>query len=421
MSLNALAKADRNDMKESSHANPQKILMLSPALAKSNDSKTFARRLALFYAALFVGFGLHQPFFPIWLKAKGLDDGQIGIVLAGGLLIRLIATPAVTFLADRGGVLSTAIVMCASATMVAFVGVGIAEGFAMILIGVVITGFVWSPMVPLSDAYGLAGVARRGLDYGRIRVWGSVAFMATNVAGGVLLIFIAPTHIVWMILASFVPLVIASAMLVPDRRETPRSSEDPSYFNARFVLVTAAAAFLQSSHAVYYGFASIHWGSLGYSGATVGLLWAIAVLSEIAVFWIAGRYTANWRPTSYLLIGGAAGSLRWLLMAFDLPLAVLFPMQLLHAFGFGLVHLGTMAYLAARLPPHARASGQGTVSVAAGSTTAVATLIAGYLYARVGATAYLAMAGLTIAGVLVTAYARSLPIQPQPQRDEVGG
>lgn len=395
--------------------------MLSPTVAKYSDSKVFAVRLALFYAALFIGFGLHQPFFPIWLKAKGLDDGQIGIVLAGGLLIRLVATPTVTYFADRGGVLSTAILMCASATLVAFVGVGLADGFAMILIGVILTGMVWSPMVPLSDAYGLAGVARRALDYGRIRVWGSVAFVTANVVGGVLLTFIAPVHIVWMILASFVPLVIASAMLVPDQREAPRGAQEPSYFNLRFVLVTAAAAFLQSSHAVYYGFSSIHWKGLGYSGGTVGLLWALAVLAEIAVFWIGGRFTQSWRPTTYLLIGGAAGCLRWLLMSLDLPLWALFPIQLLHAAGFGLVHLGTMAYLAARLPAHARASGQGTVSVATGSTMAVATLIAGYLYARVGATAYLAMAALTVAGVGVTFWARSLPILPQPQRDEAGG
>ena len=396
--------------------------MPSASAAKSDDSKLFATRLALFYAALFIGFGLHQPFFPIWLKAKGLEDGQIGMVLAGGLLIRLIATPVVTTLADRGGALSIAIVICASATMVAFLGVGFADGFAMILIGVVLTGFVWSPMVPLSDAYGLAGVAKRALDYGRIRVWGSVAFMGANLVGGLLLGIIAPVHIVWMIALSLVPLVAASIALVPDRRDRSVAPSGPGYFNLRFVLVMAAAAFLQASHAVYYGFASIHWKSLGYSGATVGLLWAIAVFAEIVLFWVATRFTRDWRPTTYLLIGGVGGFLRWAVMAFDPPLIFAAPLQVLHAAGFGLVHLGTMAYLAARVPPHMRASGQGTVSVAIGSTMAISTLVAGYLYARVDARAYLAMAALCAAGLAVTAYARSLPIEPpQPQSDEAGG
>ena len=41
----------------------------------------FGVRLALFYAGLFVGFGIQLPFFPLWLKAKGLDAEAIGLTL----------------------------------------------------------------------------------------------------------------------------------------------------------------------------------------------------------------------------------------------------------------------------------------------------------------------------------------------------
>ncbi|MDP2800512.1 MAG: MFS transporter [Phreatobacter sp.] len=400
--------------------------MVHDLSAKSDDSKRFASRLAFFYAALFIGFGLHQPFFPIWLKTKGLADAQIGMVLAGGQLIRLFATPVVTYLADKAGVLSYAIVICCCATAVAFIGVGLADSFTMILIGVVITGLVWSPLVPLVDAYGLAGVAKRTLDYGRIRVWGSVAFMVTNIVGGLLLTLVAPEWIVWMIWASLIPLVISSVMLVHDRRDRSVAPSGPGFFNRRFVLIMIAAALLQASHAVYYAFASIHWKSLGYSGFTVGVLWAVAVLAEIVMFWVATRFTRDWRPTTFLLIGGAGGLLRWLLMALDPPLWINGPLQILHAAGFGLVHLGTMSYLAARLPAHQRASGQGTVSVAIGGAMALATLIAGYLYARIGASAYLAMGALCAAGLVVTLIARAMPVQRpaapvQPQSDGVGG
>ncbi len=57
---------------------------------------------------------------------------------------------------------------------------------------------------------------------------------------------------------------------------------------------------------------------------------------------------------------------------------------------------------------------------------ALSTLIAGYLYARVGVGAYVAMAGLCGAGIIVTAVARSMPIpRPaapvQPQSEGAGG
>ena len=46
------------------------------------DSRRFATRLALFYSALFGLVGTHLPFFPVWLKAVGVDAAWIGIITA---------------------------------------------------------------------------------------------------------------------------------------------------------------------------------------------------------------------------------------------------------------------------------------------------------------------------------------------------
>lgn len=390
--------------------------------AKSDDARGFAIRLSLFYGALFIGFGLHQPFFPVWLQAKALSETEIATILACGLLIRLAATPIITFLADRGGSLSLALVVCAFATAVSFVGVGLSSGFVMILIGVIIAGFVWSPIMPLLDAYGLAGVARRGLDYGRIRVWGSVAYMGANLAGGAFLAVFAPEYFVWLIAASLAPLVAASLMLPHDRRTIAKDERRTGFLDRRFILIASAAAMLQASHAVYYAFSAIHWKSVGLSGTTVGFLWALAVMSEIALFFLSGRLPKGLRPSTFLIVGGGLGVLRWIAFALDPGVMLLIPLQLLHAASFGLVHLGLMAYLAERLPPHARASGQGLASVALGAFMAGATLVAGPLYQRVGASAYLAMALLSAIGIAWTLYARSLPrLVAQPQSDGAGG
>ena len=41
-------------------------------------------------------------------------------------------------------------------------------------------------MVPLTDAYALRGVARYGLNYGPLRLWGSAAFVVGALACGLL-------------------------------------------------------------------------------------------------------------------------------------------------------------------------------------------------------------------------------------------
>src|SRR5579872_2356417 len=61
----------------------------------------FVPRLAAFYAALFILPGIQMPFFPVWLKAKGLDPKMIGIVLAVPMVARVLAIPVVTRAADR--------------------------------------------------------------------------------------------------------------------------------------------------------------------------------------------------------------------------------------------------------------------------------------------------------------------------------
>ena len=46
----------------------------------------FAAWLSVFYAAHFLVLGISMPFFPVWLAAKGLDPGAIGLVLAAPML-----------------------------------------------------------------------------------------------------------------------------------------------------------------------------------------------------------------------------------------------------------------------------------------------------------------------------------------------
>ena len=50
--------------------------------ASQAASRRFATRLALFYGTLFGLVGTHLPFFPVWLKAVGIDASWIGIITA---------------------------------------------------------------------------------------------------------------------------------------------------------------------------------------------------------------------------------------------------------------------------------------------------------------------------------------------------
>src|SRR4030081_915742 len=60
---------------------------------------------------------------------------------------------------------------------------------------------MWTPIVPLTDAYALGGVARYGLNYGPLRLWGSAAFVVGALGCGLLVDVIAAKHLIWGIAA----------------------------------------------------------------------------------------------------------------------------------------------------------------------------------------------------------------------------
>ena len=364
-----------------------------------NDS--FAWRLALVYAAFFVVVGWHLPLFPVWLSSRGLDPAAIGIVLAAMQAVRVVGTPLGTRIADRYGSLRGAIVVTALASVAAIALVGSVSGFALILVTAVTLAFVSAPVLPLTDAYGLKGLAQRGRSYGPVRLWGSVAFIAANLTGGLLLDILAPGNLIWVIFAGNCALAVATMLLVAQPREAPRAQTAASHSHLRrpaFLAIAAAGSLLQASHAVYYGFATLDWSAKGFDGVTIGALWALGVAAEVVLFAFAGRLPPAIGPVTLILIGAAGAIVRWSATALDPPLALLAPLQVLHALSFGATHLGTMMYLSQNAPEDGRAAAQGDIATAHSVTMAAASALSGALYGASGSLAYMAMAALTAAG-----------------------
>jgi PPP family 3-phenylpropionic acid transporter len=375
-----------------------------------NDS--FAWRLALVYAAFFAVVGWHLPLFPLWLSSRGLDPAAIGIVLAAMQAVRVVGTPLGTRIADRYGSLRGAIVITAVASMAAIALVGSASGFALILIAAVTLAFVSAPVLPLTDAYGLKGLAQRGRSYGPVRLWGSVAFIAGNVGAGFILEAIAPGHLIWLIVFALMLVVAAASALDPvEVGSSPVAAAPPIQSpkillcNPGFIAVVLASSMIQSSHALYYGFSTMDWRAGGLDGTVIGMLWGLGVAAEIVLFAFSGRLPKSLRPTTLLAIGGLGAIVRWTAMAFDPPTAMLPALQILHAASFGAAHLGMMGFLARAVPRELAATAQGVSATWSGIVSASATFASGFVYAASGSLAYLLMAAMALVGLCSALYA----------------
>jgi MFS transporter, PPP family, 3-phenylpropionic acid transporter len=373
----------------------------------SNDPQItaarFVRRLALFYAALFVSIGIQLPFFPLWLEAKGLDAGMIGFVLAAPMVVRLFSIPVLTRLADHHQAVRGAIFIASVLAAAGTIALGFTEGGLAILIVFTLASVPFTPVMPLAEAYALRGLAQVGRAYGPVRLWGSAAFIGGSLGAGWIIDSLAPGNLIWLIAGAMVASAVAAAGLVPLPAHTPvMDAPEPSYQGflrtPGFAMVAVAAGLIQASHAVYYGFSSLDWKAAGLDGTAVGILWAIGVAAEITLFAFSGRLPLWLRPPALLLAGALGASLRWTIMALDPPTAALPFLQCLHGLSFGATHLGAIGFVARAAPAGRAATAQGSLAVVLGGTMAVSMSLSGVLYENFGGQAYAGMALLAAAG-----------------------
>lgn len=381
----------------------------------------FALPVALFYGALFVVYGMYVPFMPVWLDWKGLTAGEISTVIAAPLFVRALVTPAVAVAADRSGTHRRYLIGLAWAALAFVTVLTVSRSFSAILIFAALLMISNSTIMPLIDTIAVQGTRARGLDYGRLRLWGSLSFVAASFAGGIAITEFGGGAGIWLI-AIGCALTLIAAYQVPNMSGGPVLSAannpqpiwkivEPRELLAQreFRLFLVAAGLAQAAHAAFFTFGTLIWQKQGLSAAWCGTLWAIGVFAEVLLFTFSGRVAAKFGAARLIAIAGVASVLRWLMLALEPSLAILAPLQLLHGITYGASHIGAMHFIHDAVPRDRAASAQALyATVSSGVAMGVATLIAGYVYAQAGPLSYVAMAA--IAAVSLAAALRLIQV-----------
>ena len=394
-----------------------------PPMTTSRKSSPIppAASLGMFYGAMFLMVGIFLPFFPAWLKWRELEPWQIAIILSAPMLARIIFIPLVSLLADHVGGRRRVLIALIWGSLLSLAAMSMFSGFWPLLGVVIMFGMFWTPVMPLTEAIAMSNVKLRGLDYGRIRLWGSLSFIAASLGGGALIDHWGEKIILPLMLMAIL-LTATIASLLP--REENRTSRQPGSAGLSFphidwreatslarskifLLFLLTAAGIQSTHAIYYGFSALHWRSLHMSSGLIGFLWAVGVVAEISLFAWSGPVVRRLGPVNMLMIAAGGALIRWLLTAMDPPLALLIAAQCLHALSYGAAHIGAIHFISQAVPEDHSALGQGLYAAfAMGLMMGAMTSVSGSLYASLGASAYLvmaAMAGLSLAGAIILA------------------
>src|ERR1700755_938448 len=113
-------------------------------LTSRAQAQRFATRLALFYGTLFGLVGTHLPFFPVWLKAIGIDAAWIRIITAGPSLTPVLGLPFITGLAEKRQSLRGAMIATAFVSALGFGVIGTLHQPLAVLLAYAVTACLWT-------------------------------------------------------------------------------------------------------------------------------------------------------------------------------------------------------------------------------------------------------------------------------------
>ncbi len=367
-------------------------------------------RVSALFASSFVTLGIQLPFFPVLLAHRGLSETEIAIVVAIPMMLRVTTASALGAFADRVGDRRRVLTIYAGLALLGCLALGPAQGFWPLAAATAAMALFWNGMLPVTDALATS-VARRGEGvYGRMRLWGSVAFVVGNLLAGALVGGQGGGIVYPLLLSGFV-LQLAFTPLAPSEpAATVRRAERPSMWagmaevlrDRRLMVILGGAALVQSSHAMLYGFASLYWTAIGFSGGEIGVLWAVGVIGEVLLFAAAERAIGRIGARGLLIIGGLGAVARWCLFPVLGGSGIAWTvLQLTHAASFAATHLGTMHVITHAVGDGRAATAQGMMVTLSGLGMALATLASGRLYAAYGGAGFLGMAVVAGLGTLV--------------------
>ncbi len=362
-----------------------------------NITRSTPYRLGLFYFLFFAWMGIQIPYFNLYLYHKGLSPAEIGAITAAFPLVRVFAPTFWGYLTDRFDKKGRVGPLLWLFSTLIFSLLFFTDRFIPILLIVSLFTFFWAPTLPLVEAAAMMVVGKTGIDYGRMRVWGTAGFILIAWLTGRLL-----DHWPMSVILSGMFLFLILNALLAWRLPSKKGGEEhlaigqvveqirrPEVF--RFLTVVML---MLVSHSAYYGFFSIYLESLGYAKGTIGFLWALGPLGEVIVLLNSRVLLKRYGARSLLSFALLMAALRWTLFGVTDQFAFILIGQFLHTFTFGAFHIASVRLVGDLFPEGMNNTAQALYSSSAyGTGLVIGSLACGLLYEQIGAPMLFFMSG----------------------------
>ncbi len=377
--------------------------------------------ISQYFLGFFFSYGVYIPFWGLWFEGQGVSAANIGLLIGVSFATRCVSNLLLTPRLHRVEHLIPAL-RWLSLGSVLFIAFHFATGgnFWLMLLATVLFNLCCGPAIPLSDAMTNYYSKLKMLDYGRTRLWGSIAFICGSSVVGFLIAQLGSQAIVWTALAgTIVSLLLTMRNPVPvPVSDSGESAVRPKLFSllsdkevVRFLLLISL---IQGSHAAYYSFSSIYWKGAGHSEDIIGYLWSLGVISEIAVFAVSKRLFTGWGMRAMFTASAVGVMLRWTLTAATTELWGLALIQMMHGVTFAIAHIAAIRYI--QSAPQSRMVPLQALynAIPLGAFMALMTTVSGWGFERWGANIFWGMAVMGLVALFIRVEPKCSTVESKP-------
>jgi PPP family 3-phenylpropionic acid transporter len=340
-----------------------------------------------FFFLYFAYVGLVSPFASLFFLDRGFSVIEIAVLMSMLQVTRIVGPFSwgwlSDYLSDRIGIIR----FCACLAAVVFLCIFFLQSYAAFFVWMFVLHTILSSLMPLGESATVHALFKdNSFDkrYGRLRLWGSIGFIAMVLLAGELFqqngIELYPiVGTVILILLALVTFHLHEPKM--ERRKMVKGELLVVLFNPDVRWFLLSGFFMIFAHAALYVFYSLYLADLGYDKFQIGLFWALGVAAEVIFFYFQSKVLSRLDPEIILQIAFGIGVFRFILIAFFPLTWVLILAQLMHAATFGAHHSAATKLLQRWFTGPLQARGQAlmaTVSYGLGGT--LGGLVAGWLW-----------------------------------------
>jgi len=340
-----------------------------------------------FFFLYFAYVGLVSPYASLFFLDRGFSVIEIAVLMSMLQITRIVGPFSWGWLSDYLSNRISIIRLCACLAAVTFLSIFFLNSYVAFFIWMFVLHTILSSLMPLGESATVHALFKdNSFDkrYGRLRLWGSIGFIAMVLFAGELFqrkgIELYP--IVGAVILIFLALV-TFRLHEPkiERRKMVKGELLIVLLNPDVRWFLLSGFFMIFAHAALYVFYSLYLADLGYDKFQIGLFWALGVAAEVIFFYFQSRVLSRLDAEVVLQIAFGMGVFRFILMAFFPLTWVLILAQLMHAGTFGAHHSAATKLLQRWFTGPLQARGQAlmaTVSYGLGGT--LGGLLAGWLW-----------------------------------------